>query len=269
MTIYQGDVTAAGLVAAGAVEDELVASSDNLDLAEYRRRVLGEVLTAARERIGSQLRLAPIHRQSGMPRQLSVAGVLFDGRPPDPGEGGFSLEALLARGHSLATLRYFALTAHYRAPWNFSWTGLAGAQCALEALLRSFRVPDAQTRIVSTIGERLRQSFDRALADDLDTSAALVSVWDAARAGLPVAERLALVLDFDRVLGLGLAAKLSQSAGELPPGAESLIQQRATARHEKDWARSDELRERLGALGVETRDSAAGSTYHRRSGRSE
>src|SRR5215211_6250616 len=110
MTIYQGDVTASGLVAAGAVEDELVASgSDDLDLAEYRRRVLGEVLTAARDRLGSQLRLAPIRRQSGMPSQLSVAGVLFDGRPPDPGEGGFSLEALLARGHSLATLRYFAL----------------------------------------------------------------------------------------------------------------------------------------------------------------
>src|SRR5215216_6448994 len=115
MTIQQGDVTAAGLVAAGAVEDEPVPFRlGNVDLSEYRRRVVGEVLTAARERLGTQVRLGTTRSQSGTGGQPGVAGVLSDGRPTEAGEGGCRLEAVLARGHSLAALRYFALTAHYR-----------------------------------------------------------------------------------------------------------------------------------------------------------
>jgi cysteinyl-tRNA synthetase len=71
-------------------------------------------------------------------------------------------------------------------------------------------------------------------------------------------QRRALLLDFDRVLGLSLDAPAEPDAGELPEGAASLLEQRAAARAARDFATSDRLRDELAALGVEVRDTPEG-----------
>ncbi len=196
---------------------------------------------------------------------LTVAGLLIDGRPPGERHPLPTLAEALARPGGAAALRYFGLTAHYQQQWCFTWNGLIGASCALRALTRliaELAAADEPTD-VSTAGLALRRRFDAALADDLDTPSALAVVWQAARVGLSAGERRRLLLEFDGVLGLGLEAAAQAVDAELPAEAQRLIEQRDGARRDRDWARSDELRAALAALGVEAQDSPQGSVYRR------
>ena len=80
----------------------------------------------------------------------------------------------------------------------------------------------------------------------------------AAAEDLEPAQRRALLLDFDRVLGLSLDAPADEPITELPEGAADLLGQRAAARAARDFATSDRLRDELAALGVEVRDTPNG-----------
>lgn len=75
---------------------------------------------------------------------------------------------------------------------------------------------------------------------------------------LSPAARRALLLDFDRVLGLGLDAPAEPPSRELPAGAAELLERRAAARVARDYALSDALRDELAALGVNVRDTQQG-----------
>jgi cysteinyl-tRNA synthetase len=79
----------------------------------------------------------------------------------------------------------------------------------------------------------------------------------AAAADLTAAQRRALLLDFDRVLGLSLDAPVADAV-PLPDGAAQLLERRAAARAARDFAASDALRDELAALGVEVRDTPDG-----------
>ncbi|MGH2488272.1 MAG: CysS/YqeB C-terminal domain-containing protein, partial [Candidatus Limnocylindria bacterium] len=81
---------------------------------------------------------------------------------------------------------------------------------------------------------------------------------------LTPAQRHALLLDFDRVFGLGLDAAPEAGDGELPDGAAELLEQRDAARAAHDYVTSDRLRDELAALGVEVRDTPSGQESTRR-----
>ena len=106
---------------------------------------------------------------------------------------------------------------------------------------------------------RYRARFTDAIAEDLGMPAALAVAHAVAGADdLDAAQRRALLLDFDRVLGLGLDAPAEEAITELPEDAAALLEQRAAARAARDFATSDRLRDELAALGVEVRDTANG-----------
>ena len=101
--------------------------------------------------------------------------------------------------------------------------------------------------------------FVEAVSDDLGTPAALAAAHAVASASdLSSEQRRALLLDFDRVLGLSLDAPAEESGGELPSGAAELLERRAAARDARDFATSDALRDELAALGVDVRDTPDG-----------
>jgi cysteinyl-tRNA synthetase len=103
-----------------------------------------------------------------------------------------------------------------------------------------------------------RSRFADAIADDLGLPRALaVAQSVASAADLTDAQRRALLLDFDRVLGLSLDAPVPADA-PLPEGAAELLERRAAARAARDFAASDALRDELAALGVEVRDTPTG-----------
>ncbi|MGD9224110.1 MAG: cysteine--tRNA ligase, partial [Desulfobacteraceae bacterium] len=85
---------------------------------------------------------------------------------------------------------------------------------------------------------------------------ALAVVQQLLKSDLDPAAKLATVLDFDRVLGLDLHKINAQLA--LPDDIQALVDARNTARKDKDWALSDQLRDQIHSLGYEVQDSPQG-----------
>lgn len=158
--------------------------------------------------------------------------------------------------------RHLALTAHYRNKLDFTHDAMSAAAIGLRRLRRATRAAaDADGAAPADLSAEpmagYRRRFSDAVANDLDMPAALAVAHTVARTDdLGPAARRALLVDFDRVLGLDLTR--GEEAGELPPGAAELLERRAEARRNRDYAASDALRAELAALGVEVKDTPDG-----------
>jgi cysteinyl-tRNA synthetase len=163
------------------------------------------------------------------------------------------------RGYEPLAFRYLALTAHYRSKLDFTEDAMHAAASGLARLRRGVAVaaPEAMD-LGSEPLARYRARFTDAVADDLGTPRALAVAHEVVSStDLTDPQRRALLLDFDRVLGLSLDAP-SAADEPLPDGAAELLERRAAARAARDWAASDALRDQLAALGVDVRDTASG-----------
>jgi cysteinyl-tRNA synthetase len=166
---------------------------------------------------------------------------------------------LPAMGYEPIAFRYLALTAHYRSKLDFTDAAMHAAASGLARLRRAVATaPDEPVDLAAEPMASYRARFTDAVADDLGTPRALAVAHEvASTTDLTDAQRRALLLDFDRVLGLSLDAPAAIEA-PLPEGAAELLERRASARAARDWAASDALRDELADLGVEVRDTVAG-----------
>jgi cysteinyl-tRNA synthetase len=194
--------------------------------------------------------------------------LLFSGQKMAKSSGNvWTLDRLEEEGHHPLDFRYLCLTSRYRRQLRFSPDALAAAgkaRARLAAHLAEWGEPatDAESASAKEWDERFRD----AVLDDLDTPRAITVVWGlAGDDSVSAAGRAALLLDWDRVLGLGLeAAAAAPEAEELPAGAAELLEARRAAREQRDWAQSDKLRDALDALGVEVSDTREGTTWRLR-----
>ena len=115
---------------------------------------------------------------------------------------------------------------------------------------------------LSPAGRALHDRFAAALDDDLDLPTALAVVRETLRAELPADERRWLALDADFVLGLDLdrVPASPREVASLPSNVAAILEQRAAARVARDFARSDQLRDRLADLGYAVIDGPEGQT---------
>jgi len=162
-------------------------------------------------------------------------------------------------GYEPLAFRYLALTAHYRSKLDFTADAMHAAASGLERLRRAAHGPDGLVLdLAAEPMARYRARFIEAVTDDLATPRALALAHEVAAAhDLTDEQRRALLVDFDGVLGLDLGSAAAEAA-PLPPGATELLERRAAAREERDWAAADALRAELAAMGIEVRDTAAG-----------
>ena len=164
----------------------------------------------------------------------------------------FRITELEEQGFDPLAFRYLALQAKYRTPLNFSTEGLAGADRALRQLRERVAEWSQAAPAPDLPDVAWDARFREAIADDLDLPRAMALVAELARSSVAPPARAATLLAWDRVLGLDLDRAEAESG--LPPGAAELIAERERARAAKDFARSDELREKLRALGVSVAD---------------
>jgi cysteinyl-tRNA synthetase len=161
-------------------------------------------------------------------------------------------------GFEPLAFRYLALTAHYRSKLDFTADAMHAAASGLARLRRAASGPSEPVDLAAEPTAGYRTRFTDAVADDLATPRALAIAHEVASdADLTDGQRRALLLDFDRVLGLSLDAPPAAEA-PLPEGAAELLERRATAREARDFAASDALRDELAALGVGVRDTPDG-----------
>jgi cysteinyl-tRNA synthetase len=172
---------------------------------------------------------------------------------------------LPSKGFQPLDFRYLALTAHYRSKLDFTEEAMHAAAAGLRRLRRAVAegagedAPDPATEPMAAH----RARFEDAIGEDLAMPTAITVAHAVASDGaLPPSARRALLLDFDRVLGLDLDAP--DLPAELPTGAADLLEQRAAARAAGDYTTSDALRDELAGLGVEVRDTPEGQVANNR-----
>lgn len=171
------------------------------------------------------------------------------------------LQTLIDRNIDPLAYRYLMLTAKYSSLMQFSWDALLAAQTALKRL-RDFIVQEVKTidGIDQNPEEILvtnKKMFTEYINDDLDTPQAVALLWQIIRDDrLSLRDRQDQILDFDRVLGLGLN---NIENIEIPESVQTLITKRDTARAEKDFALSDTLRAEIESLGFEVMDTPEGT----------
>ena len=170
-------------------------------------------------------------------------------------------------------VRYYLGSAHYRSVLDYRPTSLEEARVAIErveaflAASLELMAPDPQER-------RVPQDFADALDDDMNIPRALAVLHEQTRAGnaalaagADASECANAVWAMANVLGLTSLMNLDGSGAS---GAEhqaldalihTILEQRASARAEKDWATADRMRDVLAAAGITVKDGAQGSTW--------
>ena len=164
------------------------------------------------------------------------------------------------RGIDPLAFRLLCFGTRYRSEMDFSWEALEGANANLRTL-RQRMVDWARTdspRDLSDGAKDLDRRFRDAVADDLHMPQAMVVVSEVERSKLPDGEKHALLASWDQVLGLDLA-RMAREGFEIPPEVQQLVDERDDARGNKDFTRSDEIRDRLTEMGWEVMDTAEGT----------
>jgi cysteinyl-tRNA synthetase len=199
---------------------------------------------------------------------LHCAHLLVDGQKMSKSLGNFyTLPDLLEKGYTGSEIRYALMRVHYRAPLNFTWEGMEEARQALT------RIDEWLARLHEVTANKIDkgkstiqpgQQFEEALDDDLNISAALGFLFESiretnramdqnemdaasAKAWLDWWERINHVLDLE-----------TETKIMVPEEVAELAKDRENARREKNWKQSDELRDRISALGWEVRDTKDG-----------
>ncbi len=198
--------------------------------------------------------------------------------------GEFLTVSLLEeKGYDPLVYRLFCLQSHYRKSLVFSFENLDNAATTYHKLVA--RIAALQPEPGETFDEEaaaaLRGKFNDALGNDLNTSLGVTVLYDALKYDTNATTKLALLDEFDQVLGLSLreaAARARAEAerlkkaetgavvvteGESNAEAEALALARIEARKAKDWARADALRDALKAMGFAIEDTREGAKLKR------
>jgi cysteinyl-tRNA synthetase len=166
----------------------------------------------------------------------------------------YTLSDLEEKGFSPLAYRYYLLSIHYRTSANFTWEALQSAETALARLRSYTSTKDVREGRVDTDKIAL---FKEKMNDDLNTPEALAVAWGAARdENLSEEDKKATLLEMDNVLGLNLGAEPSKT--EIPKNVLKLLEKREVARKNKDFAKSDEIRNKIEELGFRIKDSESG-----------
>jgi cysteinyl-tRNA synthetase len=173
----------------------------------------------------------------------------------------FTLKQLVEKGFEPLSLRYLYFTGHYRKELNFSWETLKTAQQSLKNLRKKVANLTPNSGGVYIEESTQKQEFLSALADDINMPKAMAVVWDVVdNHQLDDNEKVVLLKEFDTVVGLDLFAN---TGGEIPKKVFDLVEKRDKAREQKDYKKSDELRDQIKELGFEVEDSEKGTQVYK------
>lgn len=170
----------------------------------------------------------------------------------------YTLPDLVERSFSPLDFRLLVLQSHYRSATNFSWETLEAAKnrrhrwCNVAELRHQVSDNPSEEQI-DKVSQLVEQAQD-AMENDLDTPNALKYFDEAFDLFKPEQTDLGaldmLLTAIDQLLGL----KLIETTPDITPEDYELIDERQQARHTKDWARSDQLRDELAERGIQIKD---------------
>ena len=188
--------------------------------------------------------------------------------------GNFFTVRDAAQVYGYETIRFFMLSSHYRSPINYSADVLISAKAGLERLYTTknnleFSIKSAKTQEMTDAEETALAEYDvfktkfcEKMDDDLNTADAISVLFDFARK--INSERLssarfgqALLDKFMELCGV-LNILANDMPSEIPAEIQALVDERVSARRERNFARADEIRDELAKMGVILEDTKDG-----------
>ncbi len=254
-----------------------------------------ECSVIAKQSLGDQIDIhtggidhIPVHHSNEIAQTEAVTGKQFasvwlhnnhikvDGTKISKSLGNvFTLQDILDKGYSLDAFKLLAFSKHYRTEGNFTWDIMAAAQnrlgnwrnvAALRHQVHDTLVndddKDSDEHSVSLLAGS--QALLETLKDDIDTPGALKLIDEAfsrlenkSLSDIHQSSFVQFLQTIQQLLGIDLQA----STPDITDEQKMLIVERQRARDEKNWERSDELRDQLLGQGIVVRDTMHGSVW--------
>lgn len=189
--------------------------------------------------------------------------------------GNFFTVRDIAKEYDLEAVRMFMISAHYRSPINFSRDQIAAAHASLTRLYTAKNnmkhllenaadkpLTDGEQEFIARL-KQAEQRFDAAMDDDLNTADALGAIFEMVKdANVTLnaeSSKAAVKAALDSLTALcDVLGVLQKKEDTLPEDIQRMVDERALARKNKDWKRSDELRDAIKAAGYILEDSREG-----------
>ena len=205
----------------------------------------------------------------------------IDNRKMSKSLGNFFTVREISEKYDLQVLRFFMLSAHYRSPLNFSAELMEAAGNGLERIVTSSgnlkflmenagtdRMTEEETELFAQT-DRFKENFEKAMEDDFNTADAIAAIFDFVKFintntdGNSSKEYLEKLHDRLATLADVLGIIVDRDEEMLDEEIEALIEERQTARKNRDFARADQIREELLAKGIVLEDTREGVKWRR------
>ena len=175
----------------------------------------------------------------------------------------YLMDDIINRGYDPLVYRLFNFSCHYKGKLNFTWDGIEAASVSLNRLREGYQKHLNGTDTVSDdIINDMENRFHQAINDDLNMPLAMSVVWEAVKYPEKSPEIAQLLEKFDTVLGIKITEKKEEQ--QVPQEILDLVEQRKSARNEKNWAESDRLRDLIIEKGYNIKDTKDGVEIERR-----
>lgn len=192
--------------------------------------------------------------------------------------GNFKTVREIANVYGYEVIRYFLISSHYRSPINYSIDIIEQCQSALDRLYTcreslDFAIKNAKSDIdddeeILKLIASAKDEFIKAMDDDLNTADGIAAVFNLVstinteiinkEVSLNVCKKAAEM--FDELTGV-LGLLYNRKSNDIDDDIEKLIEQRQTARANKDWATADKIRDELKVKGIILKDTPQGVTW--------
>ena len=183
--------------------------------------------------------------------------------------GNFRTVREISEQYDLQVLRFFMLSAHYRSPLNFSAELMEASKNGLERILnavdrlKGLNGTDTDETELAEVSAFV-QKFENAMEDDFNTADAVSAIFELVKYANVSITAESSSKDIERTLNtivklcdvLGIITE--QKTEILDADIEALIEERQNARKEKNFARADEIRDQLAAMGIVLLDTKEG-----------
>ena len=163
------------------------------------------------------------------------------------------------RGYDPLVYRLFTYSSSYRNKINFTWDVMDANAKALEKLREGYQKhlqgkEDVEDEVVTNFEEE----FHKAINDDLNMPLAMSVVWDVIKYPKKSIKLAELLKKFDGVMALSIDKEIKKKDYEIPEEIIKIAKEREKARKNRDWAKSDELRDLISKKGFLIKDSQNG-----------
>lgn len=216
--------------------------------------------------------LIPTHHENEIAQSKGACGkipanywmhgeyLLIDGGKMSKSLGNvYLVKDFVKRGYDPIVYKLFSYSCHYRNKLNFTWEGIEAASKSLERLKKGYIVHlKGKDEVDEDVINAYEKRFHQAINDDLNMPAAMGVVWEVVRQDKKSDKFAKLLLKFDTVLGLKIDEECNKPKEELPEEILKLIEERKKARENKEWNKSDELRDIIKEKGYEIKDTKDG-----------